>query len=113
MAGRSDDSGGLTTALRALGDPTRLTVFCALLEKERCVRDLVDDQALAQPLASHHLRVLERAGLIKVRRSDGFNLYSVDPAGMKWAYERLSELLDPNLLPPAAHAGGNPACCRG
>ncbi len=98
--------------LRALADPTRYRLFNAVREKERCVRDLVDSQALAQPLVSHHLRVLAEAGLVLARRADGFTLYSIDPAGLAAARDAVSTLLDPDHLAAVARPGGNPACCR-
>ncbi|MGH9165418.1 MAG: ArsR/SmtB family transcription factor, partial [Acidimicrobiales bacterium] len=64
--------------LRVLADPTRLRLFEAVRTKERCVSDLVATEKLAQPLVSHHLRVLAQAGLVQARRADGFTLYAVD-----------------------------------
>ncbi|HVL92198.1 MAG TPA: metalloregulator ArsR/SmtB family transcription factor [Acidimicrobiales bacterium] len=98
--------------LRALADPNRFRLFTAVRAKERCVRDLVDSEGLAQPLVSHHLRVLADAGLVQARRADGFSLYSVDPAGMAAARDALDRLLDPDRLAAMALPGGNPDCCR-
>ena len=100
------------TVLKALADPTRLRLFRALRDKERCVSDLVTGQGLPQPLVSHHLGALVRAGLSRSRRAEGFTLYAVDPDGLAAAAAALGRLLDPAHLPPAAFPGGNPACCR-
>ena len=99
------------TVLRALADPKRFRLLCALREKERCVRDLVDGEALPQPLVSHHLRVLVRAGLVRSRRADGFTMYAVDPQGMALAREAVVALLDTDVLDPLALPGGNQGCC--
>lgn len=98
--------------LRALADHNRLRLFLALRDKERCVRDLVEGQGLPQPLVSHHLRVLADAGLVQVRRADGFSLYAVSPEGMGAARALAMELLDPAAIGPLARPGGNEACCR-
>ncbi len=98
--------------LRALGEPNRLRLFLALRDKERCVRDLVDTEALPQPLVSHHLRVLADAGLVQARRSEGFSLYAVSPDGMSSARSLAMDLLDPDAVGPLALPGGNDACCR-
>ena len=98
--------------LRALADPTRLRLFLALRESERCVRDLVTTEGITQPLVSHHLRVLTEAGLVQARRAEGFTLYAVSPDGMTAALEILSELLDPARVGPRAMPGGNAACCK-
>jgi DNA-binding transcriptional ArsR family regulator len=75
------------------------------------VRDLVDSEAMAQPLVSHHLRVLGDAGLVLSRRADGFTLYSVDPGGMAAARQAVVALLDTDVLDPVALPGGNRDCC--
>ncbi len=99
------------SVLRALADPKRFRLLSALREKERCVRDLVDGEGMAQPLVSHHLRVLVGAGLVKSRRSDGFTMYAVDPGGMALAREAVVALLDTDVLDPVALPGGNQECC--
>lgn len=99
------------TVLRALADPKRFRLLRSLREKERCVRDLVDGEAMPQPLVSHHLRVLVRAGLVTSRRADGFTMYAVDPAGMALARDAVVALLDTDVLDPVALPGGNPGCC--
>ena len=98
--------------LRALADPTRLRLFLALREAERCVRDLVATEGFPQPLVSHHLRVLTGAGLVQARRAEGFTFYAVSPDGMATTLEVLSELLDPAQIGPLAVPGGNAACCK-
>lgn len=109
---QAQEHGEVLPFLKVLADDTRLRLFVALRAKERCVRDLVDSEGLPQPLVSHHLRVLSRAGLIQARRSDGFTFYVVDPEGMSAAREALADLLDPDTLSPLAQVGGNADCCR-
>lgn len=55
----------------ALGDPHRLAVVDALALTDRSPGDLADLTGLAPNLLAHHLRVLERAGVVTVRRSEG------------------------------------------
>lgn len=102
----------LLSVLKVLADPTRLRLFLALREKERCVRDLVDGEGLPQPLVSHHLRVLSGAGLVRARRSEGFTFYLLDVEGMAAARTALAQLLDTDTLTASARAGGNTGCCR-
>jgi ArsR family transcriptional regulator len=64
-------------AVRALADPVRWRICAALAAEDLCVCHLVADLALAQPLVSHHLRVLRDAGLVEA-----------EPAG-RWTYYRL------------------------
>lgn len=102
----------LLVVARALADPTRLRLFLALRETERCVTDLVASEGIAQPLVSHHLRALADAGLVQARRADGFTMYAVSPEGMTAARRLAMELLDPDTIGPQARPGGNDACCR-
>lgn len=102
----------LLAILGALSEPNRYRLFLALREKERCVRDLVAEAGLPQPLVSHHLRVLTQCGLIQARKADGFTLYSLSLDGMASAREVAMELLDPDAVSPLAHPGGNAECCR-
>jgi ArsR family transcriptional regulator len=95
-----------------LADPNRLRLFAALRDKERCVSDLVASEGIPQPLVSHHLRVMSRAGLVQARRAEGFTFYTVDPAGMATALKATTALLDPDTVSALARPGGNAQCCR-
>ena len=102
------------TLLRTLADPTRLRIFEALRAKERCVRDLVESENLSQPLVSHHLGALSRAGLVRARRAPGgFTMYALDPDGLAAARRCMLELLDGDSLGVLALPGGNTSCCAG
>jgi len=107
-----DHDDAVLAVVKALADATRLRLFLALRQKERCVRDLAESVGLTQPLVSHHLRALSHAGLVRPRRDDGFTFYAVDPDGMDAAHRLVAALLDPATLGPLARAGGNADCCR-
>ena len=49
---------------RALGDPPRWRIVELLAEEQLCVAHLAEELHTAQPLVSHHLKVLRQAGLI-------------------------------------------------
>lgn len=55
----------------ALGDPGRLRIVDQLLLGDRTFQELADASALPGNLAAHHLNVLQQAGLIDRRVSDG------------------------------------------
>jgi ArsR family transcriptional regulator len=88
-----------------------MSLFLTLRTRERCVAELVTTAGLPQPLVSHHLRILTDAGLATVRRSEGFRLYAVSPAGLSEAAAMITDLLDP-ALPADALPGGNTECCH-
>jgi DNA-binding transcriptional ArsR family regulator len=54
----------------ALADPTRRRILEHLADGDRCVTDLARPYSMSLPAVSKHLRVLERAGLVR-RRRDG------------------------------------------
>jgi DNA-binding transcriptional ArsR family regulator len=60
----------LDSRLAALADPTRRAILLRLAKGEATVLDIAAPFAMSQPAISHHLKVLERAGLI-LRRTDG------------------------------------------
>jgi DNA-binding transcriptional ArsR family regulator len=60
----------LDLVFAALADPTRRRMLELLARAELCVTDLAKPFAVSLPAISKHLRVLEKAGLIK-RERDG------------------------------------------
>lgn len=66
---------------KAFGDEIRLRIFSLLQTHEMCVCEILVALELTQPTASHHLRILADAGLIKQRKEGKWVYYSVsDPA---------------------------------
>lgn len=55
----------LSTTLSALADPTRREILARLREGEATVTELAAPFAVSLPAISRHLKVLERAGLIR------------------------------------------------
>jgi DNA-binding transcriptional ArsR family regulator len=60
----------LDAVFAALADPTRRRILELLARAELCVTELAKPFAVSLPAISKHLRVLEKAGLIK-RERDG------------------------------------------
>jgi ArsR family transcriptional regulator, arsenate/arsenite/antimonite-responsive transcriptional repressor len=81
---------------RALGDVMRLRVIRRLAdEREISVTDLADRLIISQPLASWHLRILRRAGLISTRK-DGRQVYcSLDRARVAEFQDAIGDLIEP------------------
>ena len=68
--------------VKALSDPTRLTLAAALAEvEELCVCDAAWVLERAENLVSHHLRVLREEGLVASRREGKMVLYSLSERG--------------------------------
>ena len=79
---------------RALGDVTRQRIVQHLArEPEVSVSDLAELLLLSQPLASWHLRILKRAGIIATRK-DGRQVYcSLNPARLGQFQQAIADLL--------------------
>ncbi len=91
----------LTAVLKALSDPNRLRIFAELMNGDSCNGELKENLNLPPNLLSHHLRVLNKAGLINSRRDriDGrWIYYSVDREAAAHWRSWLSEFLDPTRI---------------
>lgn len=66
----------------ALADPTRRRVFEALRGRPRTVGELAAGQPVSRPAVSQHLKVLERASLVRVERRGNRSVYSVRRDGL-------------------------------
>jgi len=65
---------------KALADETRLRILKLLEVREMCVCEVMIALGLTQPTASHHLGILENAGLVKDRKEGKWVFYSIaDP----------------------------------
>jgi protein-tyrosine-phosphatase/DNA-binding transcriptional ArsR family regulator len=62
---------GRARAYAALGDPSRLAIIDLLANADRASGELGEALGLPTNLVAHHLRVLEDAGLVLRRRSEG------------------------------------------
>lgn len=58
----------LNRTFAALADPTRRRILRHLATGNRCVTDLARPHSMSLPAISKHLRVLEKAGLLRRRR---------------------------------------------
>jgi len=62
---------------KALADETRLRILRLLEVREMCVCEVMVALDLTQPTASHHLGLLENAGLVKDRKEGKWVFYSM------------------------------------
>lgn len=54
----------LDCILKALGEPMRLKIFRALLERKHCVRSLSKKFGISESAISQHMKVMKEAGLV-------------------------------------------------
>jgi DNA-binding transcriptional ArsR family regulator len=98
----------LSRTFSALADPTRRAILARLLDGSATVKELSAPFAMSGPAISKHLRVLERAGLIRRGREAQWRPCELDALPLKdiseWAeryrqfwdasYQRLDVYLD-------------------
>ena len=60
--------------MKAMSNPDRLLLLCALAQGEKCVSELEDALDIRQPTLSQQLGVLREERLVSTRR-DGKNIY--------------------------------------
>lgn len=65
--------------LKALAEPARWRIVERLSVEELCVCHLVEDLDVAQPLVSHHLKVLRDAGVVESERFKQWVYYRLTP----------------------------------
>jgi DNA-binding transcriptional ArsR family regulator len=71
-----------TTALTALGEPTRRAIFERLADGPLAVGEIAAGLPVSRPAVSQHLKVLKQAGLVRDEAAGTRRLYSVDPDGL-------------------------------
>jgi ArsR family transcriptional regulator len=62
---------------KALSDPTRLKIIGLLSVRDMCVCEIMVALDMTQPTTSHHLNILENAGLVKYKRKGKWIFYSL------------------------------------
>jgi ArsR family transcriptional regulator len=74
---RIDEAEKGSRVFKALADPTRLRILMLLGVREMCVCEVMIALGLTQPTASHHLGILEYAGLVKSRKEGKWVFYKI------------------------------------
>ena len=97
-----DVCGATSALLKVLGEPMRWEIVRRLAVEDLCTCHLVEDLGAAQPLVSHHLRVLREAGLVRTEPCGAFTYYILDRqalAGVAAAFAELSSGNAPRRRP--------------
>ncbi|WP_433386147.1 ArsR/SmtB family transcription factor [Micromonospora sp. KLBMP9576] len=102
----------LSRILAALADPTRRAILARLVSGEASVTELAAPFAMSMPAVSRHLRVLERAGLVRRRRDAQRRPCRLDTGPLHkptaWLHDLLAEAGAAPLRTPPEPAGPLP-----
>ena len=82
----------LSMTFQAMSDPARRAILARLASGTATVGELASPLAMTAPAVSHHLRVLERAGLVTRRARGQHRLISLEPGGFGEALGWLDRL---------------------
>src|SRR5437016_14601509 len=81
----------LTRTFAALADPTRRRILAHLARGDRCVTNLAKPHDMSLPAVSKHLRVLEKAGLLRRRRYGRVHEMQLEARPLKQAAQWVEE----------------------
>jgi DNA-binding transcriptional ArsR family regulator len=81
----------LSTTFAALADPTRRAILGRLVSGEASVTELAEPFEISLPAVSKHLKVLERAGLIKRGRTAQWRPCRIEAGPLKDAADWLED----------------------
>src|SRR5438067_3511557 len=81
----------LDRTFAALADPTRRSILAHLARGDRCVTHLARPHNMSLPAVSKHLRVLEKAGLLRRRRYGRVHEMELDAEPLKKAAQWVEE----------------------
>jgi ArsR family transcriptional regulator len=83
---------GPTEVLKALAEPRRWRILELLSCEELCVCHLAEEVGIAQPLVSHHLKVLRDAGLVESEKHRQWTYYRLRPGVLEELSGRVDEI---------------------
>lgn len=81
----------LNRTFAALADPTRRRILAHLARGDKCVTHLARSHAMSLPAVSKHLRVLEKAGLLRRRRYGRVHEMQLEARPLKQAAQWVEE----------------------
>jgi len=80
--------------LKVLGEPLRWEIVRRLAVEDLCTCHLVEELGAAQPLVSHHLRVLREAGIVRTEPCGSFTYYILEREVLGALGAGIAELAD-------------------
>jgi hypothetical protein len=95
--------GELVGVFKALADPTRLRLAALIVDRARCGQDLASELGISAPTASHHLRVLRDAGLVREARHTPYTFFELDLGALQRAVKAVSDRRSVRVIAAEAH----------
>ena len=92
-------------ALKALADENRLKIVDLLSGGTLCACDILDHFDFTQPTLSHHMQVLQNAGIVTAEKSGKWQYYTLVPTINAQIQTATATLFDRQSAPTSA-------CCE-
>jgi ArsR family transcriptional regulator len=93
-------TGTLTSAFKAIADPTRREILHLLRKEEMTAGDVAARFDMTKPTMSHHFSVLKEAGLVTSRREGQTIWYALNTTVLEdvlaWALDMAQGAKDPS-----------------
>lgn len=67
----------ISLALKAMADPKRMKIIDLLSYSDMCACDVLKHFDFTQPTLSHHMKVLEKAGIVSVSKQKQWHHYTL------------------------------------
>jgi DNA-binding transcriptional ArsR family regulator len=87
-----NDSASLDAVFGALADPTRRAILMRLAKRPLSVSELADPLTMSLPAASKHIRVLERAGLLRQTKVGRVRRCEINPVALDDVHTWMAEV---------------------
>ncbi|MBO0471501.1 winged helix-turn-helix transcriptional regulator [Enterococcus sp. DIV0242_7C1] len=85
-----------SSVLKAMADPKRLKIIDLLSNGTMCACDVLEHFDFTQPTLSHHMKVLEKAGIVSVSKQSQWHHYTLKEEFVKEFMLSMTQLLSTN-----------------
>lgn len=79
--------------LKAMAEPNRLKIIDLLSCGTLCACDILEHFEFSQPTLSHHMKVLQNAGIVSAKKEGKWQHYTLEPAFITGFQEMTTALL--------------------
>lgn len=79
--------------LKAMAEPNRLKIIDLLSCGSLCACDILKHFDFSQPTLSHHMKILQKAGIVKAKKTGKWQHYWLDPNFIKTFKQNTDSLL--------------------
>jgi ArsR family transcriptional regulator len=69
----------LATSMKAVAEPNRMKIINLISCGTLCACDVLEHFDFSQPTLSHHMKILEKAGIVTVTKDSKWHYYALNP----------------------------------